>query len=42
MVKYYFALLSHETCEGQYDFSKDSNIKQSNESSSGGAHIALI
>ncbi len=35
MIEYYFVLLSHETCEGQYDFSKGSNIKQSDESSSG-------
>lgn len=26
MIEYYFVLLSHETCEGQYDFSKESNI----------------
>ena len=26
MVEYYFVLLSRETCERQYDFSKESNI----------------
>lgn len=35
MVEYYFALLSRGTREGQYDFSKVSNKKQSDESSLG-------
>lgn len=35
MVEYYFVLLSREACERQYDFSKVSNKKQSDESSSG-------
>lgn len=38
MVEYYFVLLSRETCERQYDFSKVSNKKQSDESSSGSSH----
>ena len=42
MVEYYFVLLSRETCERQYDFSKESNIITKRWKFFRGAHIANI